>query len=387
LFQRISKLALIGLAFSAGMLTATPSQATPRYSAVVGQNCSLCHHNPTGGGMRSLYASQYLMPTRFAMKAIGEGEPSPVNPQIGDNVIVGADLRTFYLYEEDRDSGNNFINMQGSAYLAFQPDPKYSLYFHEEFGQGSAQAYELYAMGFILPANGYAKVGKFVPSFGWKFPDHRSFVRREFVFLPTFPPHSDTGIELGAYPGPFSIEASVLNGNFLSPRDTDNEVAFCARGAWRYTGGKSGFNVVAGASYYQNGSPGDGIWAGGPLASAAWKGFAWVAELDWSHREIPGTAATSPFNQTGVALSQEFSAELRQGLVVMATHDFYDPNKNTQTGSVQRFGLGVDTLPYPFLGIQGMVYLFHPDEGPEIENRFGYTDDRAQAAIQLHFLY
>ena len=388
MFRSSAKLGFFSVAtFVAGLFLSTVCLATPRYSAMVGQNCNLCHHNPTGGGMRSLYASQYLMPTRFAMKAIGESEPAPVNPQIGDNVTVGADLRTFYLWEEDRPSGNNFINMQGSAYLAFQPDPKYSLYIHEEFGQGSAQAYELFAMGYVLPANGYVKVGKFVPSFGWKFPDHRSFVRREYVFLPPFPPHSDTGIEAGLYPGSFSVEASVSNGNFLSPRDNDNEVAFCARGAWRYTGGKSGLNVVAGASYYQNGHHGDGLWAGGPLASAAWNRFTWVGELDWSHQEIPATAGGPPFNQTGVVLSQEFSFQAVQGLAVMATHDFYDPDKNIQTGSVQRFGLGIDALPYPFLGIQGMVWMFHPDEGPEIENKFGYTDDRLQTAIQIHFLY
>jgi hypothetical protein len=88
-----------------------------------------------------------------------------------------------------------------------------------------------------------------------------------------------------------------------------------------------------------------------------------------------------------MALSQEFSAELMRGFWVTGTHDFYDPDKNLKTGSVQRFGIGVDTLPYAFLGIQGMVYLFHPDEGPEIANRFGYTDDRLETAIQIHFLY
>jgi hypothetical protein len=376
----------IGGAFL-GFLLPIPCQATPRYSAIVGQNCNLCHHNPTGGGMRSLYASQYLMPTRFAMKAIAEGEAAPVNPQIGDNVTVGADLRTFHLYEEDREAGNNFITMQGSAYLAFQPDAKFSMYMHQEFGQGAAQAYELYAMGYVLPANGYVKVGKLVPSFGWKFPDHRSFVRREFVIFPPFPPHSDTGIEAGAYPGPFSIEASVLNGQFQSPRDSDRDLAFSARGSWRFTESSMGLNLVAGGSYYQNGDPGDGIWAGGPLASAAWNRFTWVGELDWTHQERRAVAGAPPVNQTAIALSQEFSARILRGLDVVATHDFYDPDKNVQTGSVQRFGVGIDSLLYPFLGIQGMVYLFHPDEGPEIAGRFGYVDDRVTSAIQIHFLY
>jgi hypothetical protein len=35
-----------------------------------------------------------------------------------------------------------------------------------------------------------------------------------------------------------------------------------------------------------------------------------------------------------------------------------------------------------------MVYLFHPDEGAEIESpKFGFTDDRLQTTIQIHFLY
>jgi hypothetical protein len=337
--------------------------------------------------MRSLYASQYLLPTRFAMKAMAEGEDPPVNPQIGDNVTVGADLRTFHLYEEGRQTGGNFINMQGSVYLAIQPDPRYSLYVHQEFGQGSAQAYELYAMGYVLPANGYVKIGKLVPAFGWKLPDHRAFVRREFVFLPAFPPHSDTGIEVGAYPGSFSLEASVLNGEFRSARDNDRNLAFAGRGAWRFTHGRTGINVAAGASYYQRGKSGDGLWAGGPFASVAWNRFTWVGELDWSHQEAPGVAGASDFNQTAVGLSQEISGRVMRGLYLVGVHDFYDPSKNRLTGSVQRLGAGVEALPYPFLGIQGMIYLFHPDEGAEIAGRFGYTDDRIQSAIQVHVLF
>ena len=42
-------------------LTATPVQALPRYTAVYGQSCVLCHVNPTGGGMRSPGS---LAPTR-----------------------------------------------------------------------------------------------------------------------------------------------------------------------------------------------------------------------------------------------------------------------------------------------------------------------------------
>jgi hypothetical protein len=371
---------LRGLVLGSLVLAAT-AEATPRYAATVGQNCNLCHHNPTGGGMRSLYASQYLMPKRFAMKAIGEGEESPVNPQIGDEVTIGADLRTFHLWDDDREAGGNFLQMQGAVYLAFEPAPGWSLYLHEEFGQGAAEAYEVYGMGYVLPKNGYVKVGKFAPAFGWKVPDHRAFTRREYVFLPPFPPHADTGVEAGIYPGPFSLEASVTNGTFSVPRDSDRDLAYAARGAYRYTNGKRGINLSLGGSYYQNGEPGDGVWAGGPFGSAAWKGFAWVGELDWSHTEDPSTS------QTALVLSQEFSYKIIRGLEIVAVHDFFDPRKDYQTGSVQRVGGGLEALPFPFLSVQAYLYGFVPDAGSDIEDRYHYTEDDLMSSIQVHFLY
>ncbi len=336
--------------------------------------------------MRSLYASQYLLPTRFAMKAIPEGDPAPVNPQIGDNVTIGADLRTFHLWDDDREEGGNFLEMQGSVYLAFQPHARWSLYVHEEFGQGAAQAYELYGMGYVLPENGYVKVGKFVPAFGWKVPDHRSFTRREYVFLPPFPPHGDTGIEAGIYPGPFAIEASVTNGEIGRPRDTNRDLAYSARGAYLYTNGKRGINLWAGGSYYQRGEPGAGVWAGGPFASGSWKGLTWVGELDWSHSETT-TAGGAGTSQTAVVLSQEFSYRILRGLEAVVVHDFFDPRKDSKTGSVQRFGGGVEALPFPFLSVQAYLYFFEPDEGSDISDRYGYTEDDLMSSIQVHFLY
>lgn len=381
--SRPLRLTLVAVAF----FVACPAFATPRLSSIVGQNCNLCHLNPTGGGLRSLYASQYLLPTRFAMAARSEEEKPPVNPQIGDDVTIGADLRVFHLAEEDREAGNNFVTMQGSLYLAFQLDPKFSLYLHEELGQGNALAYEIFGLGYVFPWNGYLKAGKFVPAFGWKVPDHRAFTRREFVFLPTFPPHSDTGIEFGVSPGPFTLEASITNGEFRSPRDSDRDFAYTARGSFRMTDAVGGLNAVAGASYHQRGEKGDGLWAGGPFASATWNRLTWIGEFDWSHAEIPPAGEAPRSNSTSVTLSQELSLRVVRGFDAVVSHDFFDPTKNRQTGSVERWGAGLEALPYSFLGIQAMVYLFHPDDGPEIAGRYGYADDRLQSAVQIHVLY
>ena len=53
---------------STALATALPAltaRAVPRYSARYEQNCMLCHVNPSGGGMRSAYAVQELIPKEF----------------------------------------------------------------------------------------------------------------------------------------------------------------------------------------------------------------------------------------------------------------------------------------------------------------------------------
>src|SRR5262245_32728836 len=57
----VRSLALVST-IAALLCAAIDANAIPRYTARVRQNCTLCHANPTGGGMRSLYASQFLVP-------------------------------------------------------------------------------------------------------------------------------------------------------------------------------------------------------------------------------------------------------------------------------------------------------------------------------------
>nr|MEE4266754.1 hypothetical protein [Candidatus Krumholzibacteria bacterium] len=48
------------------LILAGEAHAVPRYTAQYGQSCTLCHTNPTGGGLRTEYASQYLIPEEIA---------------------------------------------------------------------------------------------------------------------------------------------------------------------------------------------------------------------------------------------------------------------------------------------------------------------------------
>lgn len=330
--------------------------------------------------MRDLYASQYLLPTRLAMETTPESELGAVNPQIGDNVVIGADLRTFFLRRDDRNVRTNFVEMQGSVYLSFLLSPRFSAYVHEDLGQGSATTYEIYGLGYFFGGKSYVRAGKFVPSFGWKVPDHRSFTRREFVFLPSFPPHSDTGIEVGLYPGSFTLQASMTNGEYRSAFDTNEDFAWTTRGSYRYTGRFA--NAEVGGSFYQNQRSDEKRQAGGPFAGVACWRLTWTGEVDWTRRELP---QATPSVVRSLTASHELAIEVVQGLDAVVSYDFYDPTFDLKSGSAHRIGGGVDALVYPFLSVQGRVNLFRVDAGPDIVATF--PDEYTELQLQVHFLY
>ena len=62
-FLRLALAGTIGI-FAATL--ASPSSALPRYTARYEQKCALCHVNPSGGGLRSSYASRQLVPEEIA---------------------------------------------------------------------------------------------------------------------------------------------------------------------------------------------------------------------------------------------------------------------------------------------------------------------------------
>lgn len=361
-------------------LVAGPAGATPRYAMKVGQKCSLCHTNPTGGGQRDPYATQYLLPARLAVKR-GDEEPETHDPTIGDHVTLGADLRTFWLRSTAESGRTGFAEMQGSIYLKLQLDARFSAYVHQELGTGFGPAAEIFGLGWVLPAGGYVKVGRFVPAFGWKTADHRSFARRELVWLPGFPPHSDTGLEVGLHPGGFALNASVVNGAAQSAFDRDDRLAFVGRGSWRT--GVGGANLAVGGSYFFNETT-EERQAYGPFAGIHWKRLTWLGEVDWTRVDPTAGAVV-----TAITATNELAVELVQGVDVYGTYDFHDPDLDRKSGAVHRIGGGVDTLPYPFLALRVAGHWYEVD-GPPSDDALeatGLTEDYREGHVQVQILY
>lgn len=344
--------------------------ATPRYAALYGQDCNLCHHDPTGGGKRSAYAAQFLIPMEMSATIWSEEEQlARLDGQIGAGLSVGADVRTLWITSEDANEQNGFFQMQADLYALFELDPRFSLY----LDQGQTQTREVFAMGYVLPANGHVKVGRFAPAYGWRFSDHTLYTRERLGFAP--PGHSDVGIEAGVYPGSGALEVSVTNGARGSIQDDDHRPALTARGTLRRALGPAG--LALGASYYYNKSSTRLDRMAGPFASFHLGRFTWVGEADWRRQDTiaPG--------RDELVMSHEFSVRLRRGIDLRATYDFHDPDYDQETGALGRYGVGFDGLLYPFLGLTAMVHVDAIDAGPETAGQ----DERTRASVLFHFLY
>jgi len=224
---RFAAFTLATLAIGAGLVP-TKADALPRYGARYEQGCALCHVNPTGGGQRTPYAVQQLIPRELSWPSSASGRPVDLDPRLGKNLLIGADFRELYVTSGDPANRLDFFQMQGNVYLSFIPEERFTLY----FDRGSSDTYELFGLAYLLPWSGYVKAGRFVPCHGWKFDDHTMFVRSEEGFSP--PAHTDVGVELGAAPGPLDLQVALLNGNRGSTVGADEHLAAAVNALCRF---------------------------------------------------------------------------------------------------------------------------------------------------------
>jgi hypothetical protein len=363
---------------------AQEANAVPRYTARYRQNCTLCHVNPTGGGMRSLYATQYIVPAELSLLKPPEELVARIQPKLSESVTVGTDLRAAHFHATKRQPGRNFFEMQGEAYLQWSIDDKISA----NLDIDQISSVETYALAWVLPFHGYAKAGRFTPVFGWKVADHNTFVREELWFDQPF--NTDAGVEIGFYPKHVALWASVLNGepgaNTLF--DANDELAYVAGGLSHFGAGPVG--VGLGGSFWHNrldraessANPGRRT-AGGPFGYLSWDRFTYLWEVDASRLVVPGTRV-----RTKLITSHELSYALRPGLDLVASYNWVDRNLDLQSGIKERFGVGVDVNPVPFVQLQAQLSVYRTSgQDPTQDPPDVPEPDFVRSEVQVHLFY
>lgn len=359
----------LGVILSLLVLVPSAARALPRYSARYAQKCGVCHVNPTGGGLRTIYARSFVLPEQLAWTKPSSDVREAFDPQISKNVTIGTDFRLNHRYSDDETPPQNFFQMQGDIYLEFRLDENLGLY----YDQGINSNYELFGTWRGLPGTGYLKAGRFVPSYGWKFDDHTMFTREQLGFFP--PANSDVGVEFGIAPGGLDAQLSVLNGNRGSTADGNQKLATALNTSYRFGVGAVGAALGV-AGYWEDGDAAN-YGSAGAFGFLRWRQFAWLYEVDWTRDDPDGAG-----HVTGWVASHELSWQARRGLELMGTYDFFDPDFNAKTGAATRWGGGVTVMPRAFLAVQALVRATDYDEGTALSG-----DDFWESALQFHLLY
>lgn len=348
--------------------TASQAGALPRYAARYEQTCALCHVNPSGGGLRTSYASRKLVPEEIAWKRGALPSLEDLAPDVAGYVRFGTDLREVYLGADVPESHNNFFQMQADLYVAFQPEANATIY----LDRGETGNYEMFGLFYPWPAV-YVKAGRFVPSYGWRFDDHTMFVRAELGFMP--PANSDVGLEAGFARGGFDLQVGVVNGNRGGLLDSDTKVAGVANGVYRRRLGPMGAAVGASA-YHQPGEARD-LDQFGLYGSVTWSRLTWLGEADRFETRAAGEPMVS-----GFVASHEVTWLVRQGLEVKGTYDFYDPDRYRESGAKSRWGGGFFVMPRSWATAEVIVRRIDFDSGIAYSGR-----DYIETVAMLHLLY
>jgi len=348
------------------LITAAGSTALfglPRFSAQAEQKCNLCHISPTGGGMRNGFGSQYFALTEMAAHKTSLSEIGNFEPQVSKTLSLGMDMRTQYIYDESAEL-SSFFQMEGNFYASAQLDSRFSA----TLKRGLYNGFEIFGMGYIFPKNGYFRVGKFQPAYGWRFADHTSFVRERMLW----PANStDTGIEFGIYPHGISANVGFFNGT-ENMFDDGKGKAVSSRLEFRKHFGKLGLGV--GSSYYVSDSPSGDRTMYGPFYYLKLGKLIYQGEVDWlGDKSIDSSGITS------LASTQRLEYMARQGIWLQATYDYYDSDTDIDKGALSRYGLGIDYFPYGFLEFEPMIRYYR--------DAADTSDDYILFNTQFHFFF
>lgn len=346
----------------ATFLVGVRASALPRYQARYEQECALCHVNPTGGGMRTSYATQDLVPREFALGH--RPTRPPLTLPFAAGVSFGVDHRELYTTADPSSEGLDFFLMQTDVYAAFQPDSSVLLY----VDRGMSGTFETFGMYYCLPWHGYLKAGRFIAPYGWKYDDHTHFVREYLGFTPTT--MSDVGLEAGISPPSGNVQLAILNGNRGSTVGADRRLAASISGTYRLRAGPVAASL-GGSGYREEAGR---LSMGGAHSYLAVGYLAWVGEVDLVHEELATEESVERLVTT-----HELSFTPVQGLEILGTLDFLDPDVHRSSGSTDRWGGGIQLFLHPSMVLSGSYTTTRssPPTGADSRN----------LVAQIHFLY
>ena len=348
------------------LLAGTGARALPRFAAQTGSRCQSCHINPSGGSMRQAFGVQYGREELPVPGWSQDFELEDVTTLLSNFLGVGADFRTLYYVQEIPDSTggnsqskNTFWQMQGDLYLNFRVAKKVSLFLKK----GLYSGFEVFGLLNIFPANGYVKVGKFVPNYGLKLDDHTAFIRTYTGFSAQNGRPELTGLEAGISPGPATITGGVFNSSDGFGGGSSKK-ALLGRAEGIFSAGKQVFFGLGANIFHKGNDDGSTKTLYGGFASFGAGNFTLLGEGDYINSKSSGLTTI------GLVLFAEAAYTVIPGVDLKASYDFYDPDKDFKTGASTRYSFGFEFFPIAGVEVRPMYRILVEEPTNTKNNEF-----------------
>jgi hypothetical protein len=351
----------------------------PRFAIRLGDKCSDCHYNPTGGIIRNEGGWNF---GKNILSAISPREQDfMMSPKIGENITFGLDYRTQFIYSTEKERAD-FQQMTGSIYTNVALAKKINLIGRYDF---IYNIWEAYGVANILPGNGYIKVGSFEPYFGIRLDDHTAYTRGGDMYLLFTdarngliynPLYTEAGLEIGYQFGDLAFLTGSVGSNLTSGRTLTKDPTYTARLELDPKIGK--VNLLFGGSYaladlIQSTPNGPAAMSSdfyGFFTGIGYKRFSLLAEFDL------GNKVSSDSTKSNYAMA-ELAYVITLGLEAVVRYDRVDPNTSVSNDELQHIILGFEWYPYSFIEIRPQYRFILED--PNVSND--------AVVIQFHFWY
>ena len=343
----------------------------PRFSLTLGNKCSDCHYNPTGGIMRSLDGWNWGKNTLSMIST--RDKDFLMSPKLNDNISIGMDYRTQLLYSQEK-KRSDFQQMTGSIYTNVAIAKNINFMGKYDFVN---LLWEGYAVASILPNNGYIKAGSFTPNFGIRIDDHTAYTRGgDFGLLFSTgayqgliynPYYTEAGVEIGIYGGNFLFATASAGTNLLSNRTLSKDPTYTAR--LEITPKIDNVGLMFGGSFAAAKIPRKTEMYGG-FWGLGYDEFSLIAEYDIANDIMGADTKSNVFMVEAVY-------GIITGLDAIVRYDRIDPNTDLPSDEASHLVVGVEFQPYSFIEVRPQYRFIM--ENPSVNND--------AFVLQFHFWY
>ncbi len=359
--------------FATAFITGPPeAQAEPRFALREGMQCSVCHVNQTGGGMRTAYGATFSQTDLPSKRLKGV-----YLPDTGSYIRLGANLRLSNQSRLDthtqlgdvefhQPASNSFEVSEGNVYIQVEPIPgKLSIYVDETVTPEGASSREAFLMLYNLPLGFYAKAGRFMGPYGLRIKDDQAFIRQQTGFTYA---DQDLGVEVGLSHHPVQVSVSFTNGSGggfdpnIFKRITGS---VSLAGPWIRGGGSFSYNDTSTDDFLFR------TWTGGGQLGLRLGRLLLMGEFDWIH----GITDAEAYDQYAIYGGIDF--EPFKGLYMRFRWEGFDPLVALEENERDRFVFGLSWFPMQSLEVRA-EYRLNRDIPQRVE---GNADE---VIIELH---